>query len=161
MCNLCRYLLRGHTRADAARIGGVPDWPQLLDHSMNDTNPLGGYGYAPCGMDHALDRTSANLLAAAKQLRILLMPVASSGGYGGIVGPGHGERTAHALRLLWTRGAFGGPGQQLLAPGEPAFPVPPQSGPGACGTGTWAVAGRTGAQRVRRWGAAVGRTWWR
>ncbi|WP_314251674.1 hypothetical protein [Streptomyces sp. DSM 40907] len=146
MRNLCRYLLRGHTRAGAARIGGVPDWPQLLDHSMNETNPLGGYGYAPCGMDHALDRASANLLAAAKQLRILLMPVASSGGYGGyggITGPGYGERTANALRLLWTRGAFGGPGQQLLAPGEPAFPVPPQPGPGASGTGT-----RTGTLRL-------------
>lgn len=133
---LGRYLLRGHTPAGAKAITGVPDWPQLLDHSVNAENPLGSYAFLPCGMDFALDRTSPTLLAAAHQIRILLLPAPTAGGYGGITGAGHAARAASALRLLWTRGAFGGPGQQLLAPGEPAPPVPPQTGPGAPATGT-------------------------
>lgn len=133
---LGRYLLRGHTPAGAKTIGGVPDWPQLLDHSVNAENPLGSYAFLPCGMDFALDRTSPNLLAAEKQIRVLLLPAASGGGYGGITGPAHADRASNALRLLWTRGAFGGPGQQLLPAGEPAPPVPPQTGPATPATGT-------------------------
>ncbi|MFD2685797.1 hypothetical protein ACFS5L_13245 [Streptomyces phyllanthi] len=143
MRNLCRYLLQGHTRSQKTKITGLPDWHQLLDHSPDAVNPLGGYGFYPCGMEYALDRTAPRLLAENRSLRVLLLPVPdrdSDLGYGGITGPGNAGRVSAALRLLWSRGAFGGPGQQLLRSGEPASPTPPQSGLSAPAGGTLRVA---------------------
>ncbi|RZU75870.1 hypothetical protein EV384_4442 [Micromonospora kangleipakensis] len=143
MRNLCRFLLQGHTRSQKAKITGLPDWHQLLDHSPDAVNPLGGYGFYPCGMEYALDRTAPRVLSETRSLRVLLLPVPDKEsflGYGGVVGPDNAGRVSAALRLLWSRGAFGGPGQQLLRSGEIAPPVPPQSGLAAPAGGTLRVA---------------------
>ena len=144
MRNLCRYVLRGHNRAGQSLITGLPDWHQLLDHAVNPTLPLNSYGFLPCGMEHALDRTAPKLVAQAKELRLLLLPVpdqhSPNSHYGGNAGPGNAARVSAAVRLLWSRGAFGGPGQQLLRTGEAAPPVPPQPGLTAPSASTLRVA---------------------
>ncbi|MET8630881.1 hypothetical protein ABZW30_45590 [Kitasatospora sp. NPDC004669] len=139
MRNLCRYLLQGHTRSQRGKIGGLPDNNQLFDHSPNTANPLGAFGALPCGMEYALDRSAVKLLDRTRSVRLLLLPVPAAnvpGGYGGVVGPGNAGRTAAALRLLWSRGAIGGPGQQLLEPGGSPPPIPPQAGAAAPAGGT-------------------------
>ncbi|WRZ91543.1 hypothetical protein OHB54_22150 [Streptomyces sp. NBC_01007] len=146
MRNLCRYLLQGHTRSQKTKITGLPLWDQLLDHSPDARNPLGGYGFYPCGMEYALDRTAPRLLEDSRSLRVLLVPVPDKNsplGYSGILGPGNAARVSSALRLLWSRGAFGGPGQQLLSKSESMPVVPPQSGLTAPTVGTLRVADDT------------------
>ncbi|MET9251538.1 hypothetical protein [Nonomuraea sp. NPDC003709] len=142
--NLCRYLLQGHTRTGKAKITGLPDWHQLIDHSPDADHPLNAYSFLPCGMDYALDRTAPKLVSEARSLRVLLLPVPEKNSpgycYGGNVGPGNTARLSAAIRLLWTRGGFGGPGQQLLEAGEIAPPQPPQPGAAASATGTLRVA---------------------
>ncbi|MFC4120611.1 hypothetical protein [Nonomuraea zeae] len=142
--NLCRYVLRGHTRTGKTKITGLPDWHQLLDHSPDAGHPLNGYAFLPCGMEHALDRTAPRLVSDTRSLRVLLLPVPEKNSpvfrYGGNAGPGNTARLAAAIRLLWTRGGFGGPGQQLLEAGEIAPPQPPQPGLAAPAKGTLRVA---------------------
>ncbi|MEU2565052.1 hypothetical protein ABZ626_37860 [Streptomyces longispororuber] len=137
---LCRYLLTGRTRAQQAAVGGLPDSHELLDHALNRELPLNSHAFLPCGMDRALDRSAPRLLAKTRTLRVLFLPLSFAGSYGGATGPQLADRLATALRLLWTRGALGGPGQQLAQRDGTVFPVPPGTAPGASVTGTLRVA---------------------
>ncbi|QKW10076.1 hypothetical protein HUT18_30315 [Streptomyces sp. NA04227] len=140
MRGLCRYLLSGQTRTRRPDLGDLPDLHELLDHSINRELPLNSYGYLCCGMDAALDRTAPRLMKETRTLRVLFLPHPSGGSYGGVPGPRLTDRVSTALRLLWTRGALGGPGQQLAQRDGTVFPVAPQTAPGGTVTGTLRLA---------------------
>ncbi|MFJ7073523.1 hypothetical protein [Streptomyces sp. NPDC098781] len=137
---LCRYLLSGQTRAQQAAIGELPDLHELLDHALNRELPLNSHAFLPCGMDAALDRTAPRLLKETQTLRVLFLPLSTGGSYGGATGPHLPDRMVTALRLLWTRGALGGPGQQLVQRDGTIFPVLPQNVAGGTVTGTLRLA---------------------
>lgn len=137
MNTLCRYLLTGRTHAQKNSVSMLPDWNLLLGYVEKHDPLLTMDGALPCGMEESLHRSSTELLAQAHSVRVLLLPQRSNSapGYGSIVSAGLPERVDAAIRLLWTRGFLGGPGQQL-ASGTVTAPQPPQSGLATSPTGT-------------------------
>ncbi len=142
MATLARYLLNGRTHAQKNPVTGLPEWQHMLGYveQVGDSKYLlNAYGALPCGMEEALDRSSVELLPAAKSVRVLLLPQLSVDiGYAAILGAGIAGRSDAAIRLLWSQDLIGGPGQQLAS--GVAGPQPPQSGLSGTPTGTLKLA---------------------